>query len=187
MYVKICGLTREEDIDRCVALGVDAIGLNLVATSPRYCTPERALVLAKHLGDRAQLVWVVGAQPQEFFVAAKGWVQRCDRSWNWPDAVAAARRVEVVRTASDSFGPLVVVDAAGALGGTGKRADWAVARELSLQTKVLLAGGLTPANVHQAITAVRPFGVDVSSGVESAPGIKDHTLLRDFVRAARTP
>jgi phosphoribosylanthranilate isomerase len=186
MYVKICGLTREEDIDACVALSVDAIGLNLVPSSPRFCSETRALALAQYLGDRAQLVWVVGTAPPNFIIASNGLIQRCDRAWPWPDAVAPDRRVEVVRSAADTFGSLAIVDAVGGLGGTGKRADWGFAHALTQQTRVVLAGGLTPNNVQEAISTVRPFGVDVASGVEATPGMKDHTLLRHFVGAARS-
>ncbi len=91
------------------------------------------------------------------------------------------------RTVLDGNVPAFIVDAFNPklYGGTGERADWAIARELASEFPILLAGGLTPGNAAEAVAAVRPWGVDVSSGVERAPGLKDHAKLRAFVESVK--
>ncbi len=197
--VKICGLTRPDDIDACARFGASAIGLNLTRGSPRRLAVGRAAELAEHAGSRLSLVWIVdGAPPLELealcrrFPASR--VQRCDPAWTWPETLASERRIEVVRLATEqdliqSFErpePLLVCDAPGALGGSGRLSNWSLARKLAERRPVLLAGGLTADNVAQAIESVRPQGVDVAGGVEVEPGIKDHDKLRAFIAAARS-
>jgi phosphoribosylanthranilate isomerase len=199
MFVKICGLTREEDIDVCVALGVDAIGLNLTRASVRRVDATRGQALAAYIALKARPVWVLDAEPPPELSALllqfpRSLVQRCDAAWLWPEGLADERRMEVVRLtrngdverAAARPEPLLVCDAPGALGGTGKPADWSFARALAPRKSILLAGGLNAGNVGDAIRVVRPFGVDVASGVEASPGIKDHEQLRAFVRKARS-
>ena len=199
MFVKICGLTRTEDIDVCVDLRVDAIGLNLTQISPRKITTATAFALATHIGKSARVVWVLDASPPQELVDLLNefplsLVQRCDTAWAWPDTLEAVRRIEVVRPsrpgdvdkAAQRTEPLLVCDAPGALGGTGEPADWALARTLAARKSILLAGGLNPSNVAEAVCVVQPFGVDVASGVEVSPGIKDHEKLRAFVRKVRS-
>jgi phosphoribosylanthranilate isomerase len=93
------------------------------------------------------------------------------------------QRLPVVRGAISTPPPRILFE--GAVSGTGARSDWVQAAKLARTTQLVLAGGLTPANVQRALLAVRPFGVDVSSGVESAPGVKDPARIREFVRNAR--
>ena len=199
MLVKICGLTRTEDIDVCLGLGVDMIGLNLTQSSPRKVAVAAARALAAHIGTRARAVWVLDASPpseladllKEF---PRSLVQRCDAAWPWPETLDDVRRIEVVRLtrtgdvekAAARPEPLLVCDAPGALGGTGKPADWSFARALAPRKSILLAGGLSPSNVADAVRVVQPFGVDVASGVEVSPGIKDHEKLRAFVKKVRS-
>ncbi len=96
-------------------------------------------------------------------------------------------RVESYRAALNGNRPAFIVDAFNPkmYGGTGERADWLIAREVARAFPILLAGGLTPDTVAEAIVAVRPWGVDVSSGVERAPGLKDHVKVREFVGQAK--
>ncbi|MCC6807718.1 MAG: phosphoribosylanthranilate isomerase [Deltaproteobacteria bacterium] len=198
LFVKICGVRRLEDLEACVTLAVDAIGLNLVPSSPRACDEALATALATAVADRARIVWVVAAAPPAFLAELirafpRSLVQRCDPSWPWPPALGADRRVEVVRlqahedvaAAEKVPGTFLLSDAAGALGGSGRRADWPLTRALAEKRRVLLAGGLTADNVAEAVRAVSPFGVDVAGGVEARPGEKDPAKLRAFVAAAR--
>lgn len=191
-FVKICGVCEPKDVELCLALSVDAIGVNLVRSSPR-CAPD-PLAVARAVGEQATLVWVIDAAPPselQEWLGLLDLVQRCDPAWPWPDWIAPEQRVEVVRlqSAADLLatitGPFVISDHAKGLGGSGKRADWSLTRQLAAKRRVLLAGGLTADNVREAVRAVSPFGVDVASGVERAPGVKDHALIRRFVEEAR--
>jgi len=199
LHVKICGLTREEDVDTCRAAGVSAIGLNFVPSSPRAVTVDTARRLAR----RAEGLLVVGVVADLSLAAVRelvrdvplGCVQlHGDES---PELVAAllphaykAIRVASAEDVADAArfpGDHLLVDAKveGMLGGTGARVAPALVRDLATRRKLTLAGGLTPANVGDAVRAVRPYCVDVASGVESAPGIKDGDTVRAFVANAR--
>jgi phosphoribosylanthranilate isomerase len=144
-------------------------------------------------------VWVVDARPPEWLERLlrrfpSSIVQRTDDSWAWPDALAESRRWDVVRLAqADDVGraaqrkaALLVCDAPGTLGGSGRVSSWPLAKELQGLRPIMLAGGLTAENVARAVSEVRPDGVDVASGIESAPGKKDHERMRAFVAAARS-
>jgi phosphoribosylanthranilate isomerase len=192
-FVKICGLTREEDIDACIRSGADAIGLNLTQVSSRRVEVAAARRLAAHAASRIEVVFVIDAAPPVALFAEfpRARVQRCDPAWPW--TIAHAHRIEVVRlneardvaAALDRDEPLLVCDAPGALGGSGRQADWALARLLAAKRTILLAGGLSPENVADAVRAVQPFGVDVAGGVETKPGVKDHGKITAFVAVAK--
>ncbi|TWT88448.1 N-(5'-phosphoribosyl)anthranilate isomerase [Pseudobythopirellula maris] len=211
--IKICGLTRPADAAVCAEAGADAIGLNFYSGSPRCLTMERAVELADAGGEPLLRVGVfVNATLDELAAAVQA--ARLDAvqlHGDEPPAAFAAlpegiRTVRAWRVGAEGLPPLAeyletseahgrrpeaaLVDAAapGAYGGTGKRVDWGrVAEERPLlgSTPLILAGGLTPDNVAEAIAAVRPDGVDTASGVESAPGVKDAGAVRAFVAAAR--
>jgi phosphoribosylanthranilate isomerase len=202
--IKFCGLTRRDDANHAAALGAAYVGV-IFAGGPRVLTPDRARDVLDDIPDSVQRVGVFANQSDDEIERAvdivdldvvqlhSEWdpqrvrrlVQRLDREvWpvvrvegtNLPDWIAEAFRI----------GDAVLLDAyvAGALGGTGVALPWAQlsARLSSLRdsARLVLAGGLKPENVAIAIAALSPDVVDVSSGVESAPGIKDHDRMRAF-------
>lgn len=199
--VKICGLTNVEDAKAALAAGADFIGFVLYPRSPRGIGLEDLERILRELPASAKAVAVVvnvdrayverlldrcrlhavqfhGDEGPEMCRAPGGrvWraVARRDGAWvPDPESWAGAERLVV-----DAAAPRLY-------GGSGERADWASAATLAAGRKVMLAGGLNPGNVAAALRAVRPAGVDVASGVESAPGRKDHAAVREFVAAAR--
>lgn len=200
-HVKICGVTTADDALLCVEAGASAIGLNFVPSSPRRIDAARAREIVRRVGDRALVVGVVADLDVEAMQrlraeAELGCLQL--HGDERPDALAAllphaykAIRVADARDvdAAATFpGEHVLVDAkvSGALGGTGTTFDWALVRELARTRKLTLAGGLTPDNVAEAVRVVRPYCVDVASGVEAGtPGVKDIARVRAFIAAAR--
>ncbi len=201
LCVKICGVTRPGDVESAVAAGADAVGFVLYERSPRFVPLERLRELTALVPPGVLRVGVVVNAPLQRVLraAAAGGLDVIQFHGDESDALlvgfAAARVWRAVRlesganveTAARCPAERLVVDAGdGALrGGTGKVCDWSLAAELARRRPVLLAGGLTPANVAGAVRQVRPWGVDVSSGVEAAPGVKDSDLVREFVAAAR--
>jgi phosphoribosylanthranilate isomerase len=197
--IKICGITRVEDAEGCVALGVDLIGLNFVPSSPRCLDVACAKAIADAVRGRVEIVGVVADMDEAALIALAGavgldrlqlhgheppeLVQRVPRAFK-------ALRVGDARDVAeaDRYEGLVLCDAKvpGALGGTGKTVDFALVAPLAGRRPILLAGGLGPSNVADAVRAVGPWGVDTASGVERAPGIKDLEAVAAFVRAART-
>ena len=209
--VKICGLRRTEHAVAAAEVGADLLGF-VFAESKRQVTPEEAAVCvaaARRAADRPVLAVgvFVDASDDELDraveVAGLDLVQlhgrttaSCSTDSAWP--VIRALRVEPGATTADVVGRMRREGEMGvppvawfidgyhpvAHGGTGARADWAVAAAIAVRVPLMLAGGLTPENVPEAIRRVRPIGVDVSSGVERA-GEKDPALIRAFVRAAQ--
>ncbi len=198
--IKICGITNIEDAKLCETLGVESIGINFYPRSPRYCAPADAKAIVEALGDA---MWIVGV----FVDANVDDVTRirdevgldCVQLHGYetseymqallPHAYKAIRvRSETSLELARAYpGDYLLVDGyePGVPGGTGQPFEWRLAHDLARERKVIVAGGLTPSNVVQAIEATRPFAVDVASGVESQPGKKDAQLLRDFVSAVR--
>jgi phosphoribosylanthranilate isomerase len=197
--VKICGLTRSADVERAVALGADAVGV-VFAPSPRRLAPAVAARILAAVPVTVARVGVFTDEPMEFVQDA---VAECRLDWVQlagscsPDARALlpARILKTVHvsTASDleaaarGVADAFLLDAppaAGQRGGTGRTFDWAAAAHLPWpRHRVVVAGGLDPDNVGRAVALLRPGGVDVSSGVESAPGVKDPRLLAAFFHA----
>jgi phosphoribosylanthranilate isomerase len=199
-YVKVCGVTSVQDVELCVAAGVDAIGLNFAPSSPRCLTLEAAAPLARAIPAHVLSVGVfVDADLEQLLhykrVLSLGCLQlHGDEAPELleqllPHAYKAlrVRGAEAVAEAARFAGEHLLLDAyvPGAHGGTGARFDWRLARELSRVRKITLAGGLTPENVAEAIAVVQPYCVDVASGVELSPGRKDPVRLHAFVRAAK--
>ncbi len=202
LFVKICGITSVDDAHAALDCGVDALGLNFYAPSPRCVAVARATEITNAIGTRALKVGVfVNASYEEITAidAAVGLdliqlhgdepAKLCAR---WPGRVIKACRLQTTKNVdclADYAGVrMLLLDAAvgGAYGGTGVRADWQLARTAKRHgVPVLLAGGLTPENVADAVRVVAPFGVDTASGVESAPGRKDASKMQAFVAAAR--
>jgi phosphoribosylanthranilate isomerase len=207
MPVKICGLTRLDDCLAAVDAGADTLGFNFYPRSPRYLSPETCALLVGELARRGAPVVTAGLfvnQPPPEVAAV---LDRCGLDLaqlhydDRPEDLTPlqGRAFMALRDPDPSSAglyvpanlqpgrPALLIDAhvPGAYGGTGQTADWERARAIAARYPILLAGGLTPANVAAAVAAVQPWGVDVASGVESAPGQKDQAKIRAFVTAAR--
>ena len=197
--VKICGITRLTDALHAVAHGATALGFVFWPRSPRYIAPERAADIVRELPGTVTMVGVFVNQPVDAIgrIAAAAGVTTIQLHGDEPPAYAAALAWPVWRAVSLTGlnGTLagwpaettVLLDAHDPerRGGTGRRIDWREAASVASRRRVVLAGGLTPENVQEAIEAVRPFGVDVSSGVEEAPGVKDFDKVARFLERAR--
>jgi len=199
--VKICGLTRESDLAAAVAAGADAIGLVFYAPSPRAIGAEQARALVAALPPfvtsvglfvdaepdfvRSVLARVPlamlqfhGEEPPAYCDAfQRPWIKAV-RMWPETDLRALTRRYR------DARGLLLDTYDPAAAGGTGRRFDWDLIPEW-LASGIILAGGLDPGNVAEAIRQVGPYAVDVSRGVESAKGVKDRAKLEAFLRGVR--
>lgn len=197
MFVKICGITSEEDGLLAVAMGADAVGF-LFAPSPRRVSPSTARDIARRLPPEILTVGVFRNEDPRNVVriandARLGAVQL--HGHESPEETKHVREqvgrvIKAFPAGSEdlerarSFGAdIVLVDADQP--GSGKIFDWALAERAAGSLPVMVAGGLTPENVAEAIGKTRPWGVDVSTGVESAPGRKDPRLVREFINAAR--
>jgi phosphoribosylanthranilate isomerase len=193
--VKICGLTNREDAQVAIDSGADALGFVFERTSPRF------------IGEEFE--WIAELPPLPLKVAVFGRVDRtvprgifdAVQGVEWDVlSTPSTKRLHAIRlragqTAEDISRMTVAASAilldayrADAFGGTGERVDWELAAEIvRLSSRpIILAGGLEPDNVAEAVRIVRPFAVDVSSGVESSKGRKDHAKVRDFIAAARS-
>ena len=187
LWVKICGLTTTEGVAAAVAARADAIGF-VFAPSKRRVTPERATELAHGAPDHVVRVAVMLHPTQaELDVVWSGFtpdvLQTDVEDLAQLDIPTGLLVTPVMRTAIESPAPRILFE--GAVSGVGKVADWNVAATMAKRTQLILAGGLDAANVGAAVRAVAPFGVDVSSGVERAPGIKDERKIHEFIQAAR--
>lgn len=200
VLVKICGITREADARDAVACGASAIGFIFWPKSPRFVDPYRARRVARVLPAFVTPVGVFVNQPADYVNAVSSLVGLGAVQLHGDETPAYAESIRrpVIRAVgahaldeAREWPPEVVllVDAHDPVqrGGTGRTSDWTVAADLASRRRIVLSGGLNADNVVAGITTVRPFGVDVSSGVEAAPGIKDAKKLRAFfaqVRAA---
>jgi len=202
--VKLCGITRHEDAELAASLDAWAIGFILWPGSKRAADPGVAAGIARTMRRRLELVGVfVNPTLDEVVRAAEGigltHIQlHGDEGPAFCTAVAertGARVIKAVRVASGAdiqaaarfHSDLLLLDAAvdGAWGGTGETFDWALAAQRHSHLPLILSGGLTPENVADGIAAVRPWAVDVASGVESEPGIKDPAKVEAFVAAVQ--
>jgi phosphoribosylanthranilate isomerase len=201
--VKICGLTRPEDATLAGELGATWVGFNFSAESPRRVSPETARRLASAAGDGVVRVGVfvseVPALIREAVDAACLDLVQIHRRLTPEDpgaygvpvvAVAhmgiSAPKPPPAELLSKCKAVLFDVRVPGRSGGTGKRFDWSLVAGRQFGAPVLLAGGLDPGNVAEAIRRVRPWGVDVASGVETSPGVKDAQKMRRFFEAVRS-
>ncbi|MGD1916163.1 MAG: N-(5'-phosphoribosyl)anthranilate isomerase [Phycisphaerales bacterium] len=194
--IKVCGLTTPESIDSAVEAGVDAVGV-VLSPSPRQVAPQHATELLSRLPGYVAAV-AVYRHPDEALVAQAGehlppWVLHQSDADDFAGALRATapdRRVPVLRLVdgfedrmarlTDQF---VLIE--GADSGAGDPVDWQRASAWTERVRVVIAGGLNPANVGEVVRSLRPFAVDVSSGVESSPGVKDAGRIRAFVAAVR--
>lgn len=212
MTIKICGLSDEPSLEAALDAGADMIGLVFHAASPRFVGASQARELRHRIGGRAEAVALTvdaaNAELDEIVATVRpDWLQL--HGQETPDRAAAigeryglrVMKAIPVREADDvgaaeafrSVTDMILFDAkppAGATrpGGHGAPFDWAVLQKVEPgHQPFMLSGGLSPGNVGEAIKIARPSGVDVSSGVESAPGRKDPDLIRAFIAAARLP
>jgi len=202
--VKVCGITNAEDALAAIEAGADALGFIFYEKSPRYVVPA---VAANIIAGLPPLVTPVGVFVNEGLATVRSIMETCRLAMvqlHGDENVSYCR--ELARPAmkalrlKDRGSLLALAEYQGrggvrgfvldtfselAYGGTGQITDWGLAADVAKSTPILLAGGLTPENVTEAIRIVRPYGVDVSSGVESAPGKKDNAKMRAFVDAVR--
>jgi phosphoribosylanthranilate isomerase len=199
MFVKICGITTAEDAQAAVEYGASAVGFVFWPESPRYLEPGRARAIIATLPSSVTAVGVFVNQPASDVnrVVILARLTAVQLHGDETPAFAAEMTRPVIKAVSvDGDAPAVagwpesvmlLVDAKDPVrrGGTGIRADWLAAAAVARGRRLLLAGGLTPENVADAIAQVQPFGIDVSSGVERSPGVKDHGRLKALFDAMR--
>lgn len=200
--IKVCGITRLEDALLAVELGADALGFNFYRPSPRYIAPDAARAIIQRLPPFVMPIGVFANEKDMDHVTAVaaeagvGAIQL--HGPQFPEVTGPPAGYSLIRAVAvgedfraeslaglqadafllDAFQPQLI-------GGTGKQFDWKLARGASRYGAIILAGGLNPGNVGRAIKEVRPYAVDVASGVESAPGKKDPVLLRAFFAAVQ--
>ena len=183
MMVKVCGITRREDALVAAEAGATAIGFIFYPQSPRYITPEKAAALGESLN-----VWKVGIFVDESPVTIESVMRAAhlDVAQIYGGDAPAGARVWKAFRVDESFDRSLGENAEAVFLDSAKNGvsfDWKLARNAG--PKVIVAGGLDASNVAAAIDAAKPWGVDASSKLESAPGIKDHDKVRAFVKAAR--
>ncbi len=197
MFVKICGVTSEEDALLAVAMGADAVGF-IFAPSPRQIAPQKAADIAKRLPTEIVTVGVFRDETRQRVVdtihqtrlrAAQLHGRETSGDSHWirqrvPLVIKAFAGGDPELDAADDYGAdAILIDSA--TPGSGDVFDWSLAEGAPSNRRVILAGGLTPDNVADAVRVARPWGVDVASGVESAPGHKDARKMRAFIVAAK--
>lgn len=197
--VKICGITNPDDALQAVACGADALGLVFFAKSPRCVSPEQAREIIARLPPLVTTVGLfVNEDPRTIrAVAAQCRLDRVQLHGDESPAdcllpplrVLKALRVRDAESLAraDEYPADLLLDAWSdqVYGGSGRQFDWQLARALAARRPIILAGGLRPDNVAEAVAAVNPYAVDVSSGVERSPGRKDHEKVAEFIRRAR--
>jgi phosphoribosylanthranilate isomerase len=197
MFVKICGITNEDDALLAVALGADAVGF-VFAPSPRQISVRRAYEIAARLPREILTVGVFRDDAPERVIelADKAAVKAVQLHGHETPEITKQVHKSVrfvikafsagspaLEKAADYDADVVMIDSA--TPGSGRLFDWKLVDQAPLDARILLAGGLTPENVATAIERVHPWGVDVSSGVEREPGRKDPVRMKDFIEAAR--
>ena len=195
MFLKICGLTNEADAVHAAAAGATALGVVFAPASPRCISADRARDIVEAVPGHVPVVGVFVNAPLEEIVAvvAHTGIRIVQLHGDEPERYAAKLKMPLLRAAGvdaalDAWptATLLLDAVSGAeRGGTGRRVDWDRAAAIARQRRTVLAGGLTADNVAEAIAAVRPFGVDVSSGVEASPGRKDRDKVSRFLENAR--
>lgn len=198
--IKFCGITRVADAQAACALGVDALGFVFTRRSARFIEPAAANAIRRGLppfvaavalfmdDDPAWIANVVSIVAPDLvqFHGSEAAADCAHAGRPWIKAVAMASQPDVASYAAryaGASGFLLDAHAVGEQGGSGRSFDWS--RVPTLDRPVILAGGLDAGNVAEAIARTRPYAVDVSSGIESAPGIKDAARMRDFVAAVK--
>lgn len=202
--VKVCGITNAEDAWAAVEAGADALGFIFYEQSPRYVVPA---VASRIIAELPPLIMTVGVFVNEGMATVRSIMDTCglamaqlhgDENASYCHELSRPSMKALRLKDRGSLLALAEYQGRGGVrgfvldtfseltyGGTGQVTDWALAADVAKSTRILLAGGLTPDNVTEAIRAVRPYGVDVSSGVEAAPGKKDPAKIRAFLEAVR--
>ncbi len=198
MFVKICGITRIEDAEAAVESGASALGFVFWPRSPRRVDADVARRIRAAVPSSVAVVGVFVNQPADEVnaTAERVGLTAVQLHGDEPISYVASMSRPVVKALSlgpetpsvlprwpDAVRILLDVHDPVKRGGTGQVVDWVAASAVAARRDVILAGGLTPANVSDAIARVRPWGIDVSSGVESAPGIKDHERMKALFEA----
>ena len=204
--IKICGLTTPQDAAAAIESGADALGFNFFPGSKRYVRMETAGDWIVALPGNVEKVGILVNPSWEEAKAAAGTAGITALQLHGAETPQFCRRLmeegirfekalpvtdaDSVTNVPDFFTSTLLLDSGGTgeFGGSGQTFAWEIARDFvqaNASFRVVLAGGLTPENVAEAVAMVRPFGVDVTSGVESSPGRKDHRRLRAFIAAAR--
>jgi phosphoribosylanthranilate isomerase len=194
LLVKVCGITRLEDADAAVAAGARALGFIFWPESPRFLDPHRARAIVSALPPFVTTVGVFVNQPIAYVNGVAALARLSAVQLHGDETIDEAARVArpVVKAigvsaatqagAADAWPARVtmLVDAHDPRrrGGTGRTIDWTVAAAIAARRRTILSGGLTADNVADAVARVRPFGIDISSGVERSPGVKDHARMR---------
>jgi len=201
--VKICGITNSADALAAVEAGANLLGFNFYEKSPRFITESEAARIRRQLPKKVKAVGIfVNASPAEVTELRKS--VKLDAAQlhgdESPEVTAEiARLLPVIKAFRvepdfplatlaeypDVFAFLFDAAQTGQYGGTGRATDWDVARRAAVDHRIILAGGLKVENVAAAVRIVRPYGIDVASGVELKPGKKDHDRLREFVQEVR--
>ncbi len=203
-WVKVCGVTRAEDVAACGDAGVSAVGVNFYNKSPRYVSLAAARQWLPEADPRPQRVALFVKEPLEEIrtVCASGLFQAVQLHGEWPPETCRAvrecglpliralalRSMADLEQLSATLADAYILDAwaPDVHGGTGRLSDWGLAIEAIRafpEKVIILSGGITPANAAQALQEVRPAGLDLASGVESAPGIKDPLLIARLMAA----
>ena len=208
MIIKFCGLTNLPDALAAADLGADMLGFNFYPISPRCISTQLCTSMVSEIRQNHPKIRFVGVFVDMESAAIQTILDQCNLDLaqlcgNEPPSALiklGARGFKAIRPANldalrSALGifprppapPALLIDAyrPGEFGGTGQTADWILAANLSRQLPILLAGGLTPENVHQAVQQVHPWGVDVASGIEKSPGIKDFQKMKAFIQAAK--
>ncbi len=202
--IKICGITNLDDALAAVAAGADALGFNFYKPSPRYVTPRNAREIMDQLPGELMTVGVfVNEESPESVrnIAAEAGVAAFqlhgDESPGYCRELADRFVIKTLAVSANFDSQMVHAYETEAImldtkdnalrGGTGRRFDWSIAKQVNqLGKKLFLAGGLSPDNIAEAIAMVRPYAVDACSALEDKPGIKNHARLRAFVDVARS-
>jgi phosphoribosylanthranilate isomerase len=199
MFLKVCGITRLTDALHAADQGATALGFVFWPRSPRFVPPDRAAEIIRELPGTMMTVGVFVNESIDGIrqTVARTGITAVQLHGDEPPAYADAISYPLLRsatvedadqTAADwPAGTTLLLDAddRARRGGTGRTVDWTGAAQVASARRVVLAGGLTPANVAEAIAIVRPYGVDVSSGVEEAPGVKDLKKVTAFLASAK--
>ena len=199
--VKICGITRVEDALAAVNAGADMIGLNFWPGTPRCAPLARAREIADAVRGRVEIVALFVDAPRDEVLRTTGEIGartvqlHGSETAEFAASLGGLRVIKAFRVAGEAdlerlegfpaFAYLLDARVEGMHGGTGRTIDWQLARKAARHGRILLAGGLTPENVAEAVRAARPWGVDTASGVEECPGSKDKFKMELFVRNAR--
>jgi len=198
--IKICGITNFEDAAKSLDCGADALGFIFYEKSKRYISPPEAQKIIKELPPFVTKVAVFVDCPfrqitkitNKLFINAiqlhgSETPEFCAK-FSYPVIKALRIKDSIDILQVDSFATQTILFDTYSetdYGGTGKSFNWKVLKKLNTDKKIILSGGLNPGNIEKAITTVRPYGVDVSSGVEKSPGIKDHKQIKEFIEAVK--